>query len=432
MGIARVFSADNLLETVRAGFDRVKDHRASNVIMPLSDIMMSAFAMFSLKDSSLLEFDERREKDENLKRIYKIETVPSDTQMRTVLDEVSTGAISPLFKDVMLQLEHSKVLEEMVYFGKYYLLTLDGTGYFSSKKVHCDACLVKKSRKTGEVSYSHQLMGGAIVHPDFKEVIPLMPEAIIKQDGVSKNDCERNAAKRFLLQVRRDHPNLPLIITEDGLSSNAPHISALKAGDFRFILGVKAGDHAYLFDTVNAKSEQVTEYEEKEGKTLHRYRFINQVPLNKSRSDSLVNFLEYWEIKGAKVQHFSWITDFTLTKWNLRTIMRGGRARWKIENETFNTLKNQGYHFEHNYGHGKKNLSVNFATLMMLAFLVDQIQQFRDGLFQAVLKKEGSRKRLWAHIRALFYTLAFPSMEDIYRALLYGYKIEKVVILGPR
>jgi len=432
MGIARVFSADNLLETVRAGFDRVKDHRASNVIMPLSDIMMSAFAMFSLKDSSLLEFDERREKDENLKRIYKIETVPSDTQMRTVLDEVSTGAISPLFKDVMLQLEHSKVLEEMVYFGKYYLLTLDGTGYFSSKKVHCDACLVKKSRKTGEVSYSHQLMGGAIVHPDFKEVIPLMPEAIIKQDGVSKNDCERNAAKRFLLQVRRDHPNLPLIITEDGLSSNAPHISALKAGDFRFILGVKEGDHAYLFDTVNAKSEQVTEYEEKEGKTLHRYRFINQVPLNKSRPDSLVNFLEYWEIKGAKVQHFSWITDFTLTKWNLGTIMRGGRARWKIENETFNTLKNQGYHFEHNYGHGKKNLSVNFATLMMLAFLVDQIQQFRDGLFQALLKKEGSRKRLWAHIRALFYTLAFPSMEDIYRALLYGYKIEKVVILGPR
>ena len=432
MGIARVFSADNLLETVRAGFDRVKDHRASNVIMPLSDVMMSAFAMFSLKDSSLLEFDERREKDENLKRIYKIETVPSDTQMRTVLDEVSTGAIGSLFKDVMLQLEHSKVLEEMVYFGKYYLLTLDGTGYFSSKTVHCDACLVKKSRKTGEVSYSHQLMGGAIVHPDFKEVIPLMPEAIIKQDGVSKNDCERNAAKRFLLQVRRDHPNLPLIITEDGLSSNAPHISALKAGDFRFILGVKAGDHAYLFDTVNAKSEQVTEYEEKEGKTLHRYRFINQVPLNKSRPDSLVNFLEYWEIKGAKVQHFSWITDFTLTKWNLRTIMRGGRARWKIENETFNTLKNQGYHFEHNYGHGKKNLSVNFATLMMLAFLVDQIQQFRDGLFQAVLKKEGSRKRLWAHIRALFYTLAFPSMEDIYRALLYGYKIEKVVILGPR
>jgi hypothetical protein len=276
-------------------------------------------------------------------------------------------------------------------------------------------------------------MGGAIVHPDFKEVFPLMPEAIIKQDGHSKNDCERNAAKRFLQQVRRDHPDLPLIITEDGLSSNAPHIKALKAGNFRFILGVKEGDHAYLFNYVNTAHEagQTTEYEQREGKIIHRYRFINQVPLNESNQDVLVNFLEYWEIKGDKVSHFSWITDFTLKKWTVGLIMRAGRTRWKIENETFNTLKNQGYHFEHNYGHGKKNLSVNFAVLMMLAFLIDQIQQRAYSLFQAVLKKQGSRKRLWEHIRALFYTLSFSSMEQIYRALLYGYNVENVVILQP-
>jgi len=433
MGLKNLLSADNLLKRIRAGFDRVKDHRASNAVISLSDVLMSAYAMFSLKDSSLLEFDGRREKDNNLKRIYKIETVPSDSQMRTVLDEVSPEAISPLFKDAFVQLEQSKVLSEMVYYGKYYLLTLDGTGYFSSKKVHCQACLEKKNRKTGQITYSHQLMGGAIVHPDFKEVFPLMPEAIIKQDGESKNDCERNAAKRFLLQVRRDHPDLPLIITEDGLSSNAPHIKALKAGNFRFILGVKEGDHAYLFNYVNAAHEagQTTEYEERTGKIIHRYRFINQAPLNESHQDVLVNFLEYWEIKGDQVHHFSWITDFTLKKWNVGLIMRGGRARWKIENETFNTLKNQGYHFEHNYGHGKKNLSVNFAVLMMLAFLSDQIQQRAYSLFQAVLKKEGSRKRLWEHIRALFYTLSFSSMEQIYRALLYGYNVENVVILGP-
>jgi hypothetical protein len=433
MGMKSLLSADNLLKRVRAGLDQVKDHRASNAVISLSDVLMSAFAMFSLKDSSLLEFDGRREKDDNLKRIYKIGTVPSDTQMRTILDKVSPEAISPLFKDGLVQLEKSKVLSEMVYIGEYYLLTLDGTGYFSSKKVHCDACLEKKNRKTGEITYSHQLMGGAIVHPDFKEVIPLMPEAIIKQDGESKNDCERNAAKRFLRQVRRDYPDLPLIITEDGLSSNAPHIKALKEGNFRFILGVKEGDHAYLFNYVNAAHEagQTTEYEEREGKIIHRYRFINQVPLNESNQETLVNFLEYWEIKGDKVRHFSWITDFTLKKWNVVIIMRGGRARWKIENETFNTLKNQGYHFEHNYGHGEKNLSVNFAVLMMLAFLIDQIQQCAYSLFQAVLKKEGSRKRLWQHIRALFYTLSFSSMEEIYRALLYGYKVENVVILDP-
>jgi hypothetical protein len=433
MGPKSLLSADNLLKRIRAGFDRIKDHRASNAVISLSDVLMSAFAMFSLKDSSLLEFDDRREKDDNLKRIYKIEMVPSDSQMRTVLDDVSPEAIRPLFKEALVQLQSSKVLSEMVYMGQYYLLTLDGTGYFSSTQVHCAACLEKKNRQTGQITYWHQLMGGAIVHPDFKEVFPLMPEAIIKQDGQSKNDCERNAAKRFLQQVRRDHPDLPLIITEDGLSSNAPHIKALKAGNFRFILGVKEGDHAYLFNYVNTAHEagQTTEYEQREGKIIHRYRFINQVPLNESNQDVLVNFLEYWEIKGDKVSHFSWITDFTLKKWTVGLIMRAGRTRWKIENETFNTLKNQGYHFEHNYGHGKKNLSVNFAVLMMLAFLIDQIQQRAYSLFQAVLKKQGSRKRLWEHIRALFYTLSFSSMEQIYRALLYGYNVENVVILQP-
>jgi len=315
----------------------------------------------------------------------------------------------------------------------HYLLSMDGTEYFSSKKVHCDACLEKKNRTTGEITYSHQLLGGAIVHPDSPVVIPLAPEPIIKQDGETKNDCERQAAKRFLARVRQDHPDLPFIIVEDALSSNAPHIRELQKLNLRFILGVKEGDHAFLFDYVRTThiAGKTTTYEYCERGITHRFCFLNHVPLNESNQDILVNFLEYWEIAGDTVQHFCWITDFILYPWNVGAIMRGGRARWKIENETFNTLKNQGYHFEHNYGHGKENLSVNFALLMMLAFLVDQVQQRADALFQAVLKKEGSCKRLWEHVRALFYTLEFACMTDIFRALLYGYKIEKVVIWGP-
>ena len=137
MSLKSLLSADNLLKRIREGFNRIKDHRASNISISLSDTLMSALAMFSLKDSSLLEFDGRREKDGNLKRIYKIETMPSDTHMRTIIDEVSTEAIRPLFKDAFGQMERSKVLSKMVYYGKYYLLTLDGTGYFSSKEIHC-------------------------------------------------------------------------------------------------------------------------------------------------------------------------------------------------------------------------------------------------------------------------------------------------------
>ncbi|MCP4458607.1 MAG: hypothetical protein GY816_11380 [Cytophagales bacterium] len=234
--------------------------------------------------------------------------------------------------------------------------------------------------------------------------------------------------------MRQDHPKLPLIIIEDGLASNGPHIRELHNHNLCYILGVKEGDHSFLFNYVETAHQagKATCYEQKEkdGST-HRFRFINQVPLNGSNQELLVNFVEYWEIKGDKVQHFSWITNFKVTKRNLFEIMKGGRARWKIENETFNTLKNQGYNFEHNYGHGKLNLSVNFALLMMLAFLVDQVQQLASTLFQAVLKKEGSKKRLWDHMRALFYTLTFNSLEDIYRALLYGYQVQGFTINRP-
>ncbi len=175
---------------------------------------------------------------------------------------------------------------------------------------------------------------------------------------------------------------------------------------------------------------QVTEVEIKGNGVTHRFHFINRVALNQSHPDLRVNFVEYWQVsENGKTQHFSWITDFRVTRANVFQIMRGGRARWKIENETFNTLKNQGYHFEHNFGHGKKNLSLVFALLMMLAFLVDQTLQIACRLFQAVLNKTGCRTRMWEDIRSLFHTLPFDCMESIYRALLYGFKVEGMMIL---
>jgi len=425
-------SASQLLQVVRTGFERIPDYRAANAKIDLPDALMSSFAMFSLKDSSLLAFDQRRATDDNLKRIYGLKAIPCDTQMRTIVDPVSPDHLKPLFKDVIEQLRQRRILAQLK-FRDHYLVSLDGSGYFASTEIHCASCLEKKSRKTGEVTYAHQALVGAIVHPDFKEVVPLAPEAIVKQDGTTKNDCERNAAKRFFSQLRQDYPEWPFIITEDALSANAPHLQELKKHNLRYILGVKAGDHAFLFEYVAAAhlAGQTTEYECKVKGVIHRFRFINQVPLNASHPNLLVNFIDYWEIDGNKVQHFCWITDFTITTANVFELMRGGRARWKIENETFNTLKNQGYHFEHNYGHGQQFLSVNLAALMLLAFLVDQAQQLASTLFQAVLKKEGSRKQLWEHVRALFYTLPFASLEEIFRALLYGYQVEKVVILDP-
>ena len=324
-----------------------------------------------------------------------------------------------------------KVLEKMVFMNGCYLLSVDGTGYFSSNTVHCDHCSIKINSKTGKITYYHQMLCAAIVHPDFREVIPLAPEPIIKQDGGTKNDCERNAGKRFFDKLRTVHPRLRLIVTEDALNSNAPHIHELEKHHLHYIIGAKKGDHAFLFDCVESavKDGLTTEIEYKDNDTVYKFRFINQVPLNASNQDLLVNFVEYWETTPKKTLHFSWVTDIPVTEKNVSKIMRGGRARWKIENETFNTLKNQGYHFEHNYGHGNENLSVVFATLTMLAFLVDQAQQCACQLFRSVWEKLGSKRSLWEKIRSLFFGFKFDSMKDILIALLYGFERDYPVIL---
>ena len=423
-------SADGLFRRIRKRMAKIKDHRPMNVEIPLLDALMSGFALFALKDPSLLAFDKRRETPGNLKRVFGIGKIPSDTQVRTILDDVNPEELRPLYKDVFGQLQRGKVLEEMTFMDGYYLVSLDGTGYFSSKTVHCESCLEKKY-KDGSITYSHQLLGAAIVHPEQKAVIALAPEPIIKQDGVEKNDCERNAAKRFLEKLRQDHPRLRMIITEDALSANAPHIEELRRHNLRFILGVKAGDHKHLFTHVTQAEREgrTTEFALQEGGITHRFRFLNDVPLNESNANVRVNFLEYWETQDGKIRHFSWITDFTIDYHNACQLMRGGRARWKIENETFNTLKNQGYHFEHNFGHGNNHLSVVLAMLMMLAFAIDQAQQLACQLFQAAWEKCSSKRFLWERMRSQFSELPVDSMSDIWQAIAFGFHIEGRIVI---
>jgi Transposase DDE domain len=417
-------SADALFGLLRTGFAAIADHRPGNPDISLVDALMSAFAMFSLKSPSLLAFDRERTEG-NLQRVYGMERVPCDTSMRAILDPVAPESLRPLYKRVFGALQRGKVLEDMVFVEDHYLVALDGTGYFSSQQIHCASCL-ETHHRNGTVTYRHQMLGAALIHPAKREVIPLMPEPILKQDGTNKNDCERSAAKRLIAKLRQDHPHLKLIVTEDSLSSNAPHIEVLRDHQMHYLLGVKEGDHPALYEHVAAaeRAGRVIYYDRDDVKTSlrHRFRFVSDVPLNKAHVDLHVNFLECWEWDQDQVQHFSWVTDLRVNKGTVYQLMRGGRARWRIENETFNTLKNQGYHFEHNFGHGYQHLSVVFALLMMLAFLVDQVQQLCCPLFQAVWAQLGSKRRLWERMRALFSDYALDSMRQLFEALFYGIK----------
>ena len=218
MPVRKRLSADALYSMLRARCDDIPDHRQPKSPISLPDAVMSAVAMFVLKDPSLLAFDARRN-DQNMKNLFGIQQVPCDTHMREVLDPLEPNQFRPFFNDVFRELQRGKVLEQFVFHQGCYLLLLDGTEYFSSQKVHCESCMERVNQKTGEVTYYHQMVGAEIVHPDRREVIPLAPEPIHKQDGSTKNDCERNATKRLVGKIRQEHPHLKLIVVEDGLAS---------------------------------------------------------------------------------------------------------------------------------------------------------------------------------------------------------------------
>lgn len=421
-------SAPGLLSSVRKRFKNIKDPLSGRTDYSIENCLMSGLAIFGLKFPSLLQFDKSREDEdikENIKNLYGVEKVPCDTYMRERLDKIDPKRLRRSFKACFSSFQNGKMLPLYHFIDDYVLVTNDGTGIFYSDNVHCDHCC-KKHHRDGSISYYHQMLSAVMVHPDEKVVLPLTMEPILKQDGNTKNDCEINASKRLLNDLRHMHPKLKMVIVEDGLYANAPHIQELIRLNYRYIIIAKPKNHKWLFSFVN-NSKCETSIWQRDNFT-YEFRWLNDVPLNESNEKIRVNFLELIQTspKGKKTI-WTWITDFTINKNNVFQIMRGGRARWKIENETFNTLKTQGYHFEHNYGHGYKYLNIVLANLMMLAFLIDQIQQLCCPKFKAALKKLGKKLYLWQTIRAYFSLFIIKTWDDFYAALIKKPK----VVLAP-
>lgn len=423
---------DNLIRHLKDRFMQMKDGRSSlNTLKPLSDALLSGLAMFSLKDRSLLQFAERmKERRSNLKNIFHIQTVMSDTAVRQIIDPIEPDELKSILSDPVRLMEQAGVLKGYECLGGHLLLPIDGTGYFSSQEVHCVNCC-QKQHKDGSITYYHNALSAVIVKPGHKEVFPLAVEQITHQDGASKNDCELSAVKRLIPQIRQALGGRKLVIVEDAMFANAPHIRQLKENDMRFIIRIKEGYALIQFQTMLAKGE-VESFQVNDSKTKHLFQFANGLILNGSNQDIQVNLLHYEQIdpnSGEIIFSADWITDLLLSKNTVVEVAKAGRARWKIENETFNTLKNQGYQFEHNFGHGHKHLSTNFVLLMLLAFLIDQIQLCVNRFFKAALVEVKRLTRLWERIRQIFDLVPSKSMETIYKIIAKELKLTMEIIV---
>ncbi len=413
-------SIAGLLQSIKHSFSFVKDPIKSGKKYGLVDCLMSGMAIFGMKYPSLLQFEQSQSEDRvrhNLKSLYGVAKAPSDTQLRQRLDEVELADLVEVYKSPFKLAQRHGVTKKFQVLDGYHPVAVDATGIFSSHEIHCQNCCVK-NHKDGSKTYHHQILSAVMVNPGMKQVMPLISEPITKQDGATKNDCELNAAKRLYPALRSAHPKLKMLVIQDNLYATAPNILELKNLGFSYLIVVKPTGDKALFEWVKEGRTQLTI---KRDNITYHLSWFNGAPLNDTHHELKVNFLECYEthydaktkIESEPKSLWTWITDIQITKNNVLELAQTGRARWHIENETYNTLKNQGYHFEHNFGHGDKNLSTVFAHLMMLAFLIDQIQELCCEAFQAALKKEHSKKScLWQRFRIHFLTFYFASWTD--------------------
>lgn len=423
--IKKHLNFEALRQRLSGVLNAIDDHRVQGrCTHSLHDAFMSGFACMFFQDPSLLQFQERLEEtkhNNNLRTLFKVTTIPKESQLRDIIDQTDSEALRPVFKDYFEQLRRGKHLESFQIVPGQLLCAIDGVHYHSSSKVHCSHCLTKQ-HKNGTSTYHHAALQGAFMHPDHRQVIPTMPEPILNADGSDKQNCEIKAAKRYIEKLKADHPRLGITIAGDGLFSKTPMIQCVLSHGMNYLFVAKPDDHQYLMDWITA-------YDALPGITVtdikgrkHRYTYANQVPLNGQDNAPLVNYIHYelTNEKGKVTYKNSWVTSLDVHDGNVAHIASGGRCRWKIENECFNTLKNQGYYLEHNFGHGKKHLSHNLYLLTMLAFFFHQIFELSDPAYQLCRRSLGSKRLLWETFRVLIRYFVFDTWNKAMLKVMSG------------
>jgi hypothetical protein len=416
---------DAFIGMLKKTAEKIADKREQRRIRwPLPATVISAFAMFFFQHPSLLEYQRRMKKKQgrsNLERVFGIEDLPSDTQMREILDGAPVEPLRRVLPETFEQMRRIGWTERFlteVNGEKVYTVAFDGSEYFHSTKIECPGCLHRQSND-GEMQYSHVVVNATLIKAGSHAVLPLDAEEVRNEDGQQKQDCEQNAGKRLVQRLRAEHRQMKICVTGDDLYSREPFIERLRESRMGFVLIAKPTSHKELYQWVEELDRlgECQKGEWEEGPAVKRrsfkYRIARQVPVKENGSVT-VNFVELWEYdrKGKQVYHNSWITDYEVSGENVATITGIGRSRWKIENEHFNVHKNHGYELEHNYGHGKQTLSMVFYLLNLLAFLAHKLLEFGDRLYQKCCEGE-SRRGLWTLLRVAFSKIAVESWEAL-------------------
>jgi hypothetical protein len=432
---ARAF--DHLVERLRALAAGLPDRRTGdNTQFSLADIALSAFSVFFTQSPSFLSFQKRMEQNRghnNARSLFQIQRIPTDNHIRKTLDPVGPHHLFDFFDDLLRAFDEHGLLEAMRAVENTRLIALDGTWYFSSQSqnVQCPNCSAIQ-HADGHTTHYHSALTPVIVSPGHRQVVPLRPEFITPQDGQAKQDCEITAAKRWLAAHAERYATGNDTLLGDDLYAHQPFCRQVLLHGFHFLFTCKPASHTHLASWVEGLEpgrDLHTLKRRVKGRSNrwehHHYRWANAVPLT-DREDALkVNWCELTVTDAdGKVQYRNaFITDWQITDGNVAGLVAAGRARWKIENEHNNVLKNRGYHLEHNFGHGKKHLSSLLLTMNLLAFALHTLLELGDESYRLIRAKLGARKTFFQDLQALTTYLRFPTWERLLDFMMRGLEI---------
>jgi hypothetical protein len=429
--MAEPLSFRALLTILKDVFARLPDYRTGeNTQYTVCDAALGAFSVFFMQCPSFLAYqrDMQRQKGcNNAQRLFGVAHIPSDPQIRNLLDPIAPTHLREPFWTILRRLMEDQSVAVGFDFEGGWLCSLDGTQYFNSTTLHCAHCTVTQRDETS--SYAHTVLLPVLAQPGRKEVLVLEPEFITPQDGADKQDCERNAARRWVLRNAAHFAGRRVTILADDLYCNQPFCELLLAHHLDFILTCKPDSHPTLYEEVDllAKLGAVTQFEERvwsaQGHQRWAYRFAAHVPLREPPQALYVNWCELTvtrEATGEKLYHNAFATDHALTAHTVHPIVVAGRTRWKVENEGHNVLKNHGYYLEHNYGHGQRHLSTIVVMLILLAFLCHTVLQLCDHPYQRLRAELATRRTFFDDLRTLTRYLFFASWDHLLTFMIAG------------
>ncbi len=422
---------ETLLGSLRACLAGFPDKRRGlNLTYGMDEIGMAAFSVFHMQSPSFLAHQRRFEEGfgrSNCASLYGISKIPSDNHIRDLLDGAWPELLHPVFDAAIEQLESTAGgLDAFRRLDGRVLIALDGTEYHCSKTIGCAQCSTRRRGKgeTAETEYYHAMLGATLVAPGHDKVVPLPPEFMAPQDGADKQDCENAAAKRWLAAHGARYARLKPVYLGDDLFSRQPLCEAARDQHANFIFVCKPSSHPLIEEYITGVDLPCVEETVKRGKSraTHRYRWLGEVPLRDGQDALKVNWfeMEIIDAKGQRTYRNSWVTDLPVGAGNVAQMAACGRARWKVENETFNVLKNGGYNLEHNFGHGKQRLASVLVSLNLLAFAFHTVCDIADDLWKNARQKLGPRYNFFNKLSAITAYLIFPSWEDLLLTLAFA------------